>query len=197
MKRLSVVCAVLALSLADGSYAVRAETGGPPAGAGDDGKSRHGRVAAGEMQEEKHIAVMARVLRLSETQKNKMRGLFQAGHGEMESLMKEIAENRLLLRQKTETADFNEGEVKALAEKQGMLMARMMIAPARMRRNVRALLTPEQRELEERIFPLLARGPEHPPCLEDGPPPKGMGGGRHFHGHPPFMGAIPHCCNDD
>jgi Spy/CpxP family protein refolding chaperone len=166
MKKLGVISAVLALSLAGGSYAVRAEIGGPPARAGDDGKSRHGRVAAGEMQEEKHIAVMARVLRLSEAQKNKMRGLFQAGHGEMESLMKEIAENRLLLRQKTEAAVFNEGEVKALAEKQGMLMARMLITPARMRRNFRALLTPEQRDLEERIFPLLAHGPGLPPEMD-------------------------------
>ena len=165
---------LLALSLAGASYDVCAEPGGSAARAGDEGEIRHGQRPDAGMQDEKHVAVMARVLKLSGAQENRMRRLFKTGHGEMESLMKEIAENRKLLRQKSEAADFNEGEVKALAEKQGLLMARMMVVPARMRRDLRALLTPEQREIEERVFPLLARIPEHPPCPDGCPPPLGM-----------------------
>ena len=200
MKRLSVVCAVLALSLAGGSYSVQAETDGFPAKVKDGKKPHDGCGPAEEMKRGKHFEVLARILRLSEAQQSRVRGLFKDDHEESETLMKQLTENRKLLRQKMEATTFNEGEVRALAEKQGQLMARMIITPALLRQNMRTLLTPEQRDLEERIQPLLIHGAAPRPCSFGGEPPMGMEHPPRFQGEefPPFMGKeIPPCCEDD
>ncbi len=132
------------------------------------GRELHeGRGPAEKMRHEGRFAVIAKVLRLSNAQQVKIKEILKADHEEQAALMKQLAENRQLFREKIHAETFDEAGVRVLAEKQGKLMARMIISPAMVRNKIRAVLTPEQRDLEARIQPLLAPGPEHRPHFTD------------------------------
>jgi Spy/CpxP family protein refolding chaperone len=207
MKRLSIICAILAATLAVGSQSVRAE------GAGDSpkgmaGKKMHeGHGPADDMGKGEHLALIAKVLRLNDSQQEKFREMMKTDHEENRALMNQLAENRKLFHQKSNAADFNEAEVRAITEKQGQLMAKMMVSPAIMRNKFRALLTPEQRDLEERIQPLLEHVPGHGAHFGGMESPSCMGHEMEHHQHlqgeesHPCMGKEPNekhpCCDED
>jgi Spy/CpxP family protein refolding chaperone len=200
MKRVSIVCAVLAMALAGGSCTAKAETAGD-FGRGGGGKKMPGDCgSAEEMHGKELFSAMAGVLRLNDAQQARIRELFKADHEEHGRINRELAENRSLLREKADAAAFDEAGARSLAQRQGELMARMIIAPAVMRHRIRALLTPDQRDLEERIQPLMALGHWPRPPLEGGEPQRGMEERRHsrneeFH---PLMGkGMPPCCEED
>jgi Spy/CpxP family protein refolding chaperone len=166
MKRLMVICAFLAVPLAGVGCCAGAEA------AGDSSKGAAGRELQGRRSSEKSrhgdpFAIIAKVLRLSEVQQAKIAEIFKADHEEHATLMKQVAENRKLFWEKTHAAPFDEAEVRALAEKQGKLMARIIISPAIVRNKFRTLLTTEQRDLEARIQPLFEQRPEHWPHFAD------------------------------
>jgi Spy/CpxP family protein refolding chaperone len=168
MKRMTILCSMLALTITASSWPVRAETEQFPARFEKNGSPHDKYGPNGELQGERELAALTRILRLNETQQAKIKKLLKADQGVMESLLMQLADTRKLLRLKAEAVDFNKEEIIALAEKEGRLMARMFVAPALIRQDIRALLTPEQRDLEERIFPLLAPGPGSPPKMEGG-----------------------------
>jgi Spy/CpxP family protein refolding chaperone len=162
MKRLIVICAFLAVPLAGIYCCAGAEA------AGDSSKGAAGRElqGCGWAEKSRHgdpFAIIAKVLRLSQDQQAKIAEIFKAEHEEHATLMKQVVENRKLFWEKTHAGTFDESEVRALAEKQGKLMARIIISPAIVRNKFRTLLTTEQRDLEVRIQPLLEQRPEHRP----------------------------------
>lgn len=207
MKRFTIICAILAATLAGGSYSVRAEGAGDAPKGMACKKMHEGHGSADEMGKGDHFAIIAKVLRLSEAQKEKFREMMKADRAENRALMKQLAENQKLFRQKSHAADFNEAEIRAIAEKQGQIMAKMMVSPAIMRNKIRALLTPEQRDLDERIQPLLEHRPEHGAHFGGMEFPTHMGHEmehhKHFQGEEsyPCMGKDPSekppCCEED
>ena len=68
-----------------------------------------------------------------------------------------MKDNRRQIREATRGASLDEAAVRALAARQGELMTEMILARARTRQQVNAVLTPEQRELAAKIRPLLER----------------------------------------
>jgi len=165
MKRQIIIGPLFVAALACGVHTATAEspaeTGrgvGHPEECGPTGRAPHERFYAG----------MAKVLRLSADQQTRIRDILNAGRVEHNSLLKMLAENRKQLRQATHASSFDEAAVRTLAEKQARLMTRLLISPAIMRNKITALLTPEQRDLEDRIRPLLEQGLEHRPPFPDG-----------------------------
>jgi Spy/CpxP family protein refolding chaperone len=205
MKRQSIVCAVLTLALAGGSYSAGEVAAGDSARVGVvAGKKMQGEGgSAEEMHKDEFLTAMARVLRLNDSQQSRIREMLKADREENARLDKELAENLKLIREKTGAAIFDEAGVRTLAEKQGRLMARTIIAPAVMRQRIRALLTPEQREVEERIQPLLVHGPGHRPHPGGAEPPRGMEKRSHFQeyrnlpGMGNAAGETHPCCDED
>jgi Spy/CpxP family protein refolding chaperone len=163
MKKLMVICAFLTVPLAGGGYCAGAEAAGDSSKGAADRELHERRGPAEKMRNGGRFAIIAKVLRLSDSQQAKITEILRSDHEEHAALMKQLVENRKLFREKTHAAAFDEAEVSALAEKQGKLMARMIISPAIVRNKIRTLLTPEQRDLEERIQPLLEPRPEPGP----------------------------------
>jgi hypothetical protein len=88
-----------------------------------------------------------------------------------------LEENRKQFHQVSHAAAFDEAEVSKVAGKQAQLLVKLLISPAIMQHKINLLLTPEQRDLAERIRPVLERKPEHLPPFPDGnfPPPMKKG----------------------
>jgi Spy/CpxP family protein refolding chaperone len=159
MKKLLIICVFLAVPLA-GSYCAAAGGAGDPSREVAGRELREGRGPAEKMDHEGRFTIIAKVLRLSNAQEAKIKEILKADCEEQAALIKQLAENRQLFRGKTHAETFDEAGVRALAEKHGKLMARIIISPAMVRNKIRAVLTPEQRDLEARIQPLLVPGPE-------------------------------------
>ena len=108
----------------------------------------------------------AKVLGLSDAQRQQIKAIITANREKMAPLREKMKDNRRQIREATRGASFDEAAVRALAAKQGELMTEMVLARAHTRQQVNAVLTPEQRQLAEKIRPLLER-------------PKGRGMHRH------------------
>lgn len=97
---------------------------------------------AGPMFQFRH---MLRKLDLSEEQRTRIRGLFEAHRESLSGTREALRENRLQLLEATDP-----GTIQALADQQGELMSTMIESAAFLRLDVRAELTPEQLDkLEE------------------------------------------------
>lgn len=106
---------------------------------------------------------MARILDLSEAQQEKLRGLVEEEQDKSAELREKMRENRRQLRQAEEKSPFDEKAVRALAAKQAELVSEQIVSRAKLRNQMDAVLTPEQRKLLERLRPEEGegRGPGH------------------------------------
>jgi Spy/CpxP family protein refolding chaperone len=170
MKRLIIICAFLAVTLAGSGYCAGAIAVGDLSKGADGNESQGGREQTEKMRYENCFAIIAKVLRLSNAQQAKITEILNAEHEEHAALLKQLAENRKFFREKTHAATFDEAEVRAIAENQGKLISKMIISPAIVRNKIRTLLTSEQRDLDERIQPLLEQDPRRRPLFAGGEP---------------------------
>ena len=177
MKQFIVVCTLFAVSSAMGGTVSGALAAGDAGAASPCNGTHKQRGPAEDMNHRGPFVALVKVLRLSETQQARIRDILKAGHEANSALMKKMAENRKHFMEKVHTETFDEAGLRALAGQQGQLMAQMMVSPAVVRNKIRALLTQEQRDLEERIQPLLEKGPENRPhfCGGEFPPPMDLG----------------------
>ncbi len=199
MKKL-IFCALLAAPLAMGGYCLGAEKGEITGKTAPCKEIHEGYGPADEMRDDGRFAIIGKVLGLTDVQKEKIDGILRAEHEANMALMKAMKENGKLLRETGNAAAFDDTRLRSLAEKQGQLMARMIISPAVVRHKIRAVMTPEQRNLDDRIQPLLEQEPEHRPHFFGGELPPFMAmdmvPGPRFHGggFPFFGGEIPKEC---
>lgn len=100
---------------------------------------------------------MAQELGLNDSQKEKINALLKTEREKSEPLRKQIDENREQLRKASLTTPFNETTVRALATKLAQLKTDMMISHARVKSEISALLTPEQRAQAEKFQPPMGR----------------------------------------
>jgi len=88
---------------------------------------------------------MFRNLDLTDQQKTEIKKIMDAERSIMEPVHQQLRENRQAIQGATKDGQFNEGEVTQLAEKQGDLMAQVIVSRERVQAQIWQVLTPEQR----------------------------------------------------
>lgn len=88
---------------------------------------------------------IARELNLTEAQKAQVKTLMEAGHAAFAPLHQKMHDARKQLELATENGQFDEAQVRSLANQQAQLMAETIVEHERMKSKVYSLLTPEQR----------------------------------------------------
>ena len=144
-KRLLITAALFVT----GCAGVLAQGGGGPAGFG--GRQMFGR--------------MFKNLNLTDEQKTEVRKILEAERSVMQPVHQQLRENRDALNAATKDGQFNEAEVAQLAQKQGELMAQLIVSRERVQSQIWQVLTPEQRDK-------LSKWREHNP---GGPGQQGAG----------------------
>lgn len=96
---------------------------------------------------------MAKKLDLSEAQKEQVRAILESEGEKTEPLRKEMAQVREKIRKAALAEPFDEKTVRALAASQTETHIELIVSRARAKAKILALLTPEQRELAEKIGP--------------------------------------------
>ncbi|HEY6008875.1 MAG TPA: Spy/CpxP family protein refolding chaperone [Geobacteraceae bacterium] len=139
---------------------------GPASGAGqevaDDGFAGD-RGPGGRGAHERFDGPMAKVLGLSASQQKQIEAILKSDRDKNAALRQKMAANQRRLLEAMRGATFNEATVRAIAANQGELVIETIVAMARKRHQIDAVLTPEQRALAEKIQPLLeGRGGEGP-----------------------------------
>ena len=119
---------------------------GPPVGMG---KRPHRRLLAMR----RHFA---RKLGLTDAQRAEIRSIVDQERSNLIPLRQELAANRRELHNVIHSGPFDESQARLVADKQAKVFADLMVARARVRSKIYAVLTPEQRQkadqLRERRF---------------------------------------------
>jgi len=100
---------------------------------------------------ERHMQRLAQQLNLTDEQQQKIRAIHEQDRDDFRKIGQQMRDNRkALYRLDTSDAGY-EARVKKLARGQGELVERMIVLHSRERAEVRALLTPEQRETAQKL----------------------------------------------
>lgn len=110
------------------------------------GFGRHG------MDSEMRIDRMSRVLDLSQAQRDKVRAIVDQARPQTRALRDKLGDNHKQLRALMQQDNPKENEVRKLADAQGKLIADMIVQRTKMQSEIRAVLTPEQREKLQQRF---------------------------------------------
>jgi Spy/CpxP family protein refolding chaperone len=144
-RKLMITVALVAIMIGSGTSAVLAERGpmpgcgGPPPGT--------------ESGADNFEVRMAKILKLTDTQKTQIKALLDAEREQVEPLREKMHESRDKITQEAATAVFDEGTVRALAVSQSQIEVELIVSHTKTLNNVNALLTSEQRELLANILP--------------------------------------------
>jgi Spy/CpxP family protein refolding chaperone len=117
---------------------------------------------------------MTRQLKLTSEQQTKIKALFVNDKEKTEPLRQKLTEYRKQLKVAMKSATFDEAAIRAIAVRQAQTEVDLTVSKARLRSQVNALLTPEQRSLAEKLLPPFkhGHGPQ-PMCGDDrGPRPR-------------------------
>lgn len=106
-----------------------------------------------QMVQRRYFQKMAVRLKLTDDQREQIKGLFKEAAGQNKAVRDKLAVGRQKMRQLIEADTFDDAAVKALATEQAGLQAELSIARARLLHQVRTVLTPEQRELAKHLRP--------------------------------------------
>ncbi len=104
------------------------------------GQGRHGKRGGG-----KGMGMMLRGLDLTDAQKAQIKAIHEATFESAKSLRDQMKANRDQLKTATEGGAFNESQVQAIAQQQGALHAQMIVAREKVKSQVFAILTVEQK----------------------------------------------------
>ena len=145
---LTMVIGVSVLAMAkappDGPESLVAEEGSPQAG-WCEGKGRH---------RGHRLDMMAEVLDLTGEQRTQIKEIVAAERKATKPLVRQLREKRRELRTATESGAFDEAAVRSLAAGQAGTVTELIVAKARVKSKIFAVLTPEQRAKAEKIRPL-------------------------------------------
>ncbi len=144
-RKLVITVAMVAALIGVSTSAVLAERGpmpgfgGPPPGI--------------ERGAENFEARMAKILKLTDTQKTQIKALLDAERESVEPLREKMHQSRELLKQLADVTVFDEAAVRALAVGQSQIEVELIVSHTRTLNKVNALLTPDQRELLAHLLP--------------------------------------------
>lgn len=113
---------------------------------------RQGRM---EMKHEKRLAVMADVLDLSDTQQQQIQAIVEQEQTDMEENREKMHQGREQMRSLLDSDSFDESAIRSLAISQESMKTEMFIAQAKVKHQIFQLLNSEQRDLAEKLKPLL------------------------------------------
>ena len=150
MKNSILIAALLAAALVCSAlYAVAAD---PLAGSRLAAEKRAGDGAETfDMRKERHFDRMAEALDLTPEQREQIKAIQAAEREKVEPLRQQMQEGREQLRAVAEQQPFDEAAVRTLAAGQAEIRTEMIVSHARVRNQINALLTPEQREQAEKL----------------------------------------------
>lgn len=97
------------------------------------------------------VAYMARHLDMTEEQKAQLRDVLDAARPEADRLADAMIDSRQAMKTLRKSETFSEDEIRAIADQQGRLTADMIVLHARVRSQIGAILTPDQRERLEKM----------------------------------------------
>lgn len=100
---------------------------------------------------ERMLKRAAVVLDLTEAQKQQIKAVLEAEKPVVQPLLKDLATNRQALLTTTDNGQFNEADVQTIATKQGQTLAQLIVEKERVKAQVYAILTPEQRAKAEKL----------------------------------------------
>ena len=144
-RKLVITVAMVAAMICSNTSAVLAERGpmpgfgGPPTG-----------IERGAVNFE---ARMAKILKLTDTQKTQIKALLDAERESVEPLQEKMHQSRELLKPLADATVFDEAAVRALAVGQSQIEVELIVSHTRTLNKVNALLTPDQRELLAHLLP--------------------------------------------
>ena len=91
------------------------------------------------------------MLNLSDEQDTQIKAILEAEKPKVQPLIAELAANRKALQEATDNGAFNEAQVSAIAAKQGDTLAALIVEKERVKTQIYAVLTPEQRAKAEQF----------------------------------------------
>jgi Spy/CpxP family protein refolding chaperone len=111
----------------------------------------------------KHFDRMATALELTEDQRSQIRTIWTSEREQIAPLRQQMRQNRRQIHQAALAVPFDEAAVRTLAAAQAEARTEMIVAHARVKNQVHAVLTPEQREKAEQLWHERKRGegPRH------------------------------------
>jgi protein CpxP len=147
----AVVCSAL--------YAVAAD---PLAGSNLAVEKRADGPETFEMRKGRHFDRMAEALDLTPEQREQIKAVRAAEQDKVAPLKEQLRKGREELRVVAEQQPFDEAAVRTLAAGQAEIRTEMIVSHARVRNQIHALLTPEQREKAEQMRSSMKerRGPK-------------------------------------
>jgi Spy/CpxP family protein refolding chaperone len=101
----------------------------------------------------KRIDRMAKKLDLTEAQQEQVKAILESEREKAEPLRQQLAETREKIRKAIEAEPFDEAAVRALAASQNETRVELVVSRARVRGQIFALLSPEQREQAMKLRP--------------------------------------------
>ena len=160
-KRIIVIASIAVLVIGATIFAVAQ---GPEAMKRMHGYGPHGH---GDMLEH-----MSRELNLTDEQKQQVKAIMESVESSAQGIHAKLEETHKQLEAATANGQFDEAQVRTLANQQAQLEADMMVEHLRAKAKVFAILTPEQRvkaeEMHQRMGPHRREGPPDGPRQ---PPP--------------------------
>ena len=110
------------------------------------------------------LEMMGAVLDLNVEQKAQLESLFNQQYQDTQELRDQMHASREAMHEARNTKTFNEADFRAKAAKQSELKTEMMVAHAKLKQQVYALLTPEQQEKADTLGGLMggrSKGSHH------------------------------------
>lgn len=163
MKRKIIAVSALLAALLAGGYSVQAGPMGMGCRNQQAAAGQHGCRTQMNCKEEGgcagHFAKMADALSLNESQRQEIEAVVTAQQEVNAPLMEKIQEGKRQLMEASRGGEMDEAKIAGLAEEQGKLMSEMMISRVQMKRQVFALLTPEQQKMAEEFCDGCEGGP--------------------------------------
>lgn len=89
--------------------------------------------------------MMLRGLDLTDEQKTQVKTIMQSSRESSKSLREQMKANRQKLQTLSDSGNFDQAQVQALADEQGKLTAQMIVEKEKVKSQISAILTPEQK----------------------------------------------------
>ncbi len=100
---------------------------------------------------QKFLGRASAYLKLTDEQEAQIKAILEAEKPKVQPLIAELAVTRKALNEATDSGTFDEAQVKAIATKQGETLAELIVEKERVKTQIYAVLTPEQRAKAEQF----------------------------------------------
>ena len=153
MKKTTLISILIVGLLVTGTQVFGWSGGGPGMRGGHDGPRATQRMTDEQRQQRQQLQQerMAVILDLSEEQKQQMQTLRDQRQQQQQNLRTEMQTSRDQLREVARASDADEAGIRTAVQEHAELKTRMMVEGAEHRRQVAAVLTPEQQQKFEQL----------------------------------------------